>query len=71
MHPSSSPSSPAALADYGALMDLAKCRARVLRRQAIDDFWAGADAAARRAARAAARFAHRLAGHRRQRMLEI
>lgn len=56
-----------AMEDYNRMMELAKQRAQALRREAIDDFWRGADAAwaasLATARRSAQRLAHRLARH--------
>lgn len=53
--------------DWARLHDLARRRAQVLRREAGDDFWRGADAAFQAtlvsARRSAKRLAHRLARH--------
>jgi hypothetical protein len=53
------------------LHDLARCRAQVLRREAITDFWRGADAVLAAtlggAHRSAQRLAYRLARHARER----
>jgi len=57
------------VADYGRLHEAAHAEALRLRREAIDDFWRGADhlmaSATERARRAATRLAHRLSRHRR------
>lgn len=56
-----------AMQDYNRMMKLAKQRAQALRREAIGDFWRGADAAwaasLATARRSALRLAHRLARH--------
>lgn len=56
-----------AMQDYNRMMELARQRAQALRREAIDDFWRGADAAwaatLNGARRSAGRLAHRLAHH--------
>lgn len=56
-----------AMQDDNRMMELAKQRAQVLRREAIGDFWRGADAAwaasLATARRSALRLAHRLARH--------
>lgn len=56
-----------AMQDYNRLMELAKQRAGQLRREAIEDFWRGADvawaASLATARRSAERLAHRLARH--------
>ncbi len=56
-----------AMQDNNRMMELAKRRAQVLRREAIGDFWRGADAAwaagLATARRSALRLAHRLARH--------
>jgi len=48
-------------ADYNRLMDAARERARVLRKQAIRDAWTGAQDAVARALRSASRFSRSLA----------
>lgn len=57
--------------DFAALHDQALRRAEVLRREAVDDFWRGADAAwsasLATARRSAQRLAHSLARHGRTR----
>lgn len=49
--------------DYNRVMDAARARAAQLRRQAIRELWAGADASPRQAWRAASRLAQRLRRH--------
>lgn len=66
------PLPPLSAQQYAALMEAAKVRAIALRREAIDDFWRGADAAFQRGltsgaalvARSALRLQARLARHR-------
>lgn len=57
--------------DFAALHDQARRRAQVLRREAVDDFWRGADAVwsagLATARRSAQRLAHSLARHGRTR----
>ncbi|WP_137894950.1 hypothetical protein [Ramlibacter sp. 2FC] len=64
------PASPAP-AEFNRLHDEARCLALELRREAMEDFWRGADAAFAAtlspAQRSASRLAQRLARHRRSR----
>ena len=53
--------------DYNRMMDAARLRANTLRREAIQQAWADAGAAARHALRSANRLAHALARHARLR----
>ena len=54
-------------AEYDALMDAAKARAHVLRREAIDALWRDMGSQCREVPRAAQRLAYRLARHVQQR----
>ena len=54
-------------AEYDALMDAAKARAHVLRREAIDALWRDMGSQCRQVPRAAQRLAYRLARHVQQR----
>lgn len=54
-------------AEYDALMDAAKARAHVLRREAIDALWRDMGAQCRQVPHAAQRLAYRLARHVQQR----
>ena len=54
--------------EYNRMMETARKRASELRSEAIDDFWSGAGAAARRALRSATRLANNMARHARLRL---
>ena len=53
--------------DYNRMVEAARLRANTLRREAIQEAWAGAGSAAREALRSANRLAHALARHARLR----